>query len=61
MKSIQSGISYNRSLYNEIHSIGANDMIPYKRGFLITEFLINGFDCIIIIIITNWDCNLGVQ
>ncbi len=36
---------YNRSIYKEIYAIGQNDMIRYKWEFVITEFVINGFNC----------------
>jgi hypothetical protein len=38
---------YNRSIYKEIYAIGENDMIRYKRELVITEFFINGFNCIV--------------
>jgi hypothetical protein len=42
---LKASFRYNRSVYKEIYAIGENDMIRYKRELVITEFVINGFNC----------------
>ncbi len=44
---------YNRSIFKEIlnnfkeiYAIGENDVLRYNRELVITEFVINGFNCI---------------
>jgi hypothetical protein len=37
---------YNQSFDKEMYAIGENDAFSYKRKFVITEFFINGFNCI---------------
>ncbi len=42
---VKSEFRYNRSVYEEIYAIGQNDVLSYKREFVITESVINGFNC----------------
>ncbi len=43
---VKSEFRYNRSIFKEIYAIGVNDVLSYNREFVITEFVINGFNCI---------------
>ncbi len=42
--SLKASFYYNRSIYKEIYAFGANDMLRYKRQFVITESAINRFN-----------------
>ncbi len=43
--SLKASFRYNRSIHKVIYRISANHMVRYKRQFVITERVINGFDC----------------
>jgi hypothetical protein len=43
--SLKASFRYNQSIYKEIYAIGENYVLRYKWEFVITEFIINGFNC----------------
>jgi hypothetical protein len=46
---------YNWSFDKEIYAISENDMSRYKRGFVISEFDINGLIVLFIFYSKNWE------
>jgi hypothetical protein len=45
-RSLKTSFRYNRSIFKQIYAIGVNDVLSYNREFVITEWVINGFNCI---------------
>jgi hypothetical protein len=47
-RSLKAGFRYNRSIFKKIYAIGENDALRYNRELVITEFVINGYNCTIL-------------
>jgi hypothetical protein len=43
---LKASFRYNRLIYKEIYAIGENDVLSYKRVFVITESVIKGLTVI---------------
>ncbi len=61
-RSLKTSFCYNQSIFKEIYAIGENDVLSYNREFVITESVINGFNCILKSVSSNyWFANLFVK